>query len=191
MSVEWQDGLVNEVLPGFMTAESKGGKSQQRRQAGAASREKGKLFERRLDAAFAYYAEHGSAIIEKTPEPMRPTKSLGNGRFVAHFEKKAQADYKGVLKGGRTIIFEAKFTASDRLEQNRVGQNQTGYMERYSSLGARCFIVIGFSSGGVYRIPWKIWREMKDVFGRKYVKESDLGAYRVQEMKSGTLLLLD
>ena len=92
-------------------------KDPRRQLMGAASKAKGKQFEDRLDKAFTYYKAHGFAIIEKTPEPMRPTQNLGNGKFVAFFEKKAQPDYKGTIKGGRTVMFEAKFTSTGRMDQ--------------------------------------------------------------------------
>ena len=94
-------------------------KDPRRQMIGAVSKAKGKQFEERLDRAFAYYKAHGFAIIEKTPEPMRPTQNLGNGKFVAFFEKKAQPDYKGTIKGGRTVMFEAKFTTTGKMEQSR------------------------------------------------------------------------
>ncbi len=167
-------------------------KDPRRQRQGAASKAQGKLFEDRLDAAFARYRESGFAIIEKTPEPMRPTESLGNGRFVAYFEKKAQPDYKGTIKGGRTVMFEAKFTSSVKMEQNRVTPGQAEYLDQHQALGARCYIVAGFSTGNVYRLPWNVWRDMKALFGRKYISESDpITEYLVPAARDGVLLLLD
>ena len=166
-------------------------KDPKRQLLGKIANVRGQQFEARLDESFAYYAQRGYAIIEKTPEPMRPTKSLGNGKFIAFYVKQAQPDYKGTIKGGRTVMFEAKFTAADRMEQSRVLQTQQVYMERHQALGARCFVVAGFSSGYVYRIPWDIWSRMKERFGRKYVTEADLESYQVQTAWNGTLMLLD
>ena len=166
-------------------------KDPRRQRQGAVSKAKGKHFEERLDASFDYYRERGFAVIEKTPEPMRPTKSLGGGKFIAFFERKAQPDYKGVIKGGRAVMFEAKFTASDRMEQSRVLQGQAEYLDRHQRLGARCFVVAGFASGEVYRLPWDVWQNMKEHFGRKYITEADLQEYRVPTARNGALLLLD
>ena len=74
---------------------------------GAISKAQGKHFEDYIDLALRYYEQKGEAAIEKTPEPMRPTRDLGNGKFIAYYEKHAQADYKGTLKGGRTVLFDA------------------------------------------------------------------------------------
>lgn len=168
-------------------------KDPRRQLQGAVSKAQGKKFEERLDKSFAYYKAHGFAIIEKTPEPMRPTKNLGNGKFEAFFEKKAQPDYKGTIKGGRTVMFEAKFTSTGKMEQSRVLQGQADYLDRHQELGARCYVIVGFSSGAVYRFPWNIWRNLKKHFGRKYVTEADteIAAYQVPVTRDGVLLLLD
>lgn len=166
-------------------------KDPRRQLQGRIAKERGKQFEARLDASFAYYAERGFALIEKTPEPMHPIRSLGRGQFVAFYEKKAQPDYKGTLKGGRTIMFEAKYTDKDRLEQSRVLASQAEYMTRHEALGARCFVLAGYRSGNVYCIPWRVWTTMKERFGRKYVTEADLDEYRVQQSWNGVLLILN
>lgn len=168
-------------------------KDPQRQLQGAISKAQGQRFENRLDASFSVYKDHGFAIIEKTPEPMHPVKNLGGGKFVAFFEKQAQPDYKGVIKGGRAVMFEAKFTRTDRIEQSRVSPGQMDYLDRHNALGVRCYVLAGFSSGAVYRLPWNVWRNMKKVFGRKYITEDDVEIvpYRVQTAQDGTLLLLD
>lgn len=168
-------------------------KDPRRQLIGAVSKAQGKRFEERLDKAFAYYREHGGAIVEKTPEPMRPVQNLGNGRFVAFFEKKAQPDYKGTIKGGRTVMFEAKFTSAGKMEQSRVLPGQSDYLDRHQELGARCYVIAGFSTGAVYRFPWNVWRNMKKHYGRKFVTEADTGiaAYLVPVTRDGILLLLD
>jgi recombination protein U len=50
-------------------------------------------------------------------------------------------------------------------------------------------VIAGFATGNVYRIPWEVWQDMKQRFGRKYVREADLEIYRV-EQKDGRLQLL-
>ena len=87
---------------------------------GARSRAEGEGFEHIIDNACAYYRSIGLADIEKTPEPMRPIGSPDRaGRFLACYTKQAQPDYKGILKGGRAINFEAKHTDSDRMTFDR------------------------------------------------------------------------
>ena len=158
---------------------------------GKVNRAQGKLFEERIDAALAYYDRLGLASVEKTPEPMRPIRSLSEGRFVAIFEKPAQPDYKGTLKGGRAVVFEAKHTSTGQMEQSRVTGVQAKRLEHHQELGALCFVVAGFGQEDVFRIPWMVWRDMKSAFGRKYVTPKDLEEYRVKLSWSGVLLLLD
>ena len=49
-------------------------KDPKRQLLGKIAKARGKQFESRIDDSFAYYAQKGFAIIEKTPEPMHPTK---------------------------------------------------------------------------------------------------------------------
>ncbi len=156
---------------------------------GAKSHAQGQRFEAELNRAFEYYRVRGMAAIEKTPEPMRPIKNLGYGRFVAVFEQKAQADYSGVLRGGQAVVMEAKFTSTGRIEQSRVTSTQAEHLRLRQTLGAKCFVLAGFSSGGVYRVPWTVWQDMKAIFGRKYVTENDLTKYRVPRKTTYPLVL--
>ena len=164
-------------------------KDPKRQLQGRQAKEKGRRFEARLNEAFTYYLERGFADVNKTPEPMRVTKNLGNGKFLAFYEKKAQPDYEGTIKGGRSVIFEAKFTDTDRMEQTRVTPEQAKYIDRKHRLGARCFVLAGFGSGEVYCIPWSVWTCMKELFGRKYVRETDLEKYRVPLARNNVLLI--
>ena len=165
--------------------------TQAQRYQGMVNRAQGKLFEERIDAALAYYDRLGLASVEKTPEPMRPLKRLQEGRFIAVFEKPAQPDYKGTMKGGRAVVFEAKHTTTGQMEQSRVTEAQAKRLDQHQALGALCFVVAGFGSEEVFRVPWKVWRDMKAAFGRKYVSPNDLEEYRVKLGPAGVLLLLD
>lgn len=169
-------------------------KDPRRQWLGKVSRAKGQAFEKKLDTAFEYYTEKGFADIEKTPEPMRPIKPYGDrkfGQFVAVFAKKAQPDYKGTLKGGRSIMFEAKYTDAEKLEKSRVSKEQTDYIDRHYALGARCYVLIGFKSEEVYRIPWDVWQDMKAIYGRKYLKETDIQQYKIKSAWNGLLMILE
>lgn len=161
-----------------------------RQETGRKNREEGKEFERRIDEAFAYCRSRGSALIDKTPEPTKVIKRLEGGKFIAVIDKKAQPDYKGTIKGGRSVMFEAKFTTSDRITADRVTDSQAEYLTSAEALGARCYVLAGFSTGGVYQIPWTVWRYMAKYFGRKYVKEADLDAYRVPTGSFGFLIIV-
>ena len=79
----------------------------------------------------------------------------------------------------RAVALEAKCTAGERIAWERVTEEQRAFLEARQGLGAWCFVAVGFGGGGVYRVPWVVWRDMKGMFGRKYVTEGDLGEFRV------------
>lgn len=151
---------------------------------GARSRAEGEGFESIIDNACAYYRSIGLADIEKTPEPMRPIGSPDRaGRFLACYTKQAQPDYKGILKGGRAINFEAKHTDSDRLTFDRVLTAQALRLSRTEALGGVAFVLCSFSGRAFYRVPWAVWKDMKRLFGRKYITPADLAEYRVRSQR--------
>lgn len=156
-----------------------------RQYQGAINRAQGKHFEQYIDLILAYYKECGLAMIEKTPEPMVPCQSLPNGRFVAYFQKRAQPDYKGTLKGGQSVVFEAKYTSSSKMEQSRVSAEQARCLDLHREMGALCFVLAAFGMTNIYRVPWALWRAMKAVFGRKYVTPADLAIYKVTGSVNG------
>lgn len=156
----------------------------------ARNKAKGQMFEDRINKSFEYYSDKGFAEVEKTPEPMRVLQNLGGGVFKAVFTKKAQTDYKGTLKGGRTLLYEAKYTNADRMEQSRISEGQSQYMNKHEALGALCYVICGFGSGAVYLIPWNVWQNMKEHFGRKYIKEIDIQKYKLKTGWNGLLMII-
>lgn len=157
--------------------------------AGRRAKAAGEYWENVIGAACRWYSRMGIAEIQKTPEPMRPVRSLGNGKFVAYYEKMAQPDYKGTLKGGKAVVFEAKHTDSGRLLRDVVSSEQEAQLNRHMALGAECFVMVSFGFERFFRIPWAVFRDMKKRFGRKYVTPLDLGQYEVK-YKGGVLRFL-
>ena len=160
-----------------------------RRIKGARSRASGKYFEALISAACAYYEQAGFAVIEKTPEPFEVTKRLSGGRFQGHFAHRAQPDYKGALRGGRCVVFEAKHTDAFSIKSDRVTAAQRTALEAYINQGAVCFVLISLGLERCYRVPWMVWRDMKTIFGRLYADETDLEPYRVPRT-GGVILFL-
>lgn len=134
---------------------------------GARSRAQGGQLEERIEASCTRLAEAGRADISKTPEPMRPVSQPNKtGQFRAVYTKKAEPDFKGVMLGGRAVMFEAKSTGTGRLNKDRVLPEQAKKLDSYEALGAHCFIVATFDGLRMYRIPWTVWRSMKQRYGR-------------------------
>jgi recombination protein U len=139
------------------------------------SRDEGKLFESYIETACEFYKHTGKAKIEKTPEPRRVIGRTGDrkSKMICVNEKKAQPDFQGTLRGGTSIVFEAKHTDTDRIQQSRVTPEQWDDMEAHHRLGASCWVVVSFGFRSYARIPWAVWREMKGHYGRKYITEAE------------------
>lgn len=164
-----------------------------RQLAGRRSNAAGNMFEGMLSAACNYYREKGDAIIEKTPEPMRPIKPYGErsrGQYIACFEKQAQPDYKGVLCDGRAIIFEAKHTDKDRIQESVITETQRQNLDDFQEMGAQCFVMVSIGFQKFFRVPWEVFRDMKNRYGRKYMKVDELEAYKIKQYR-GVLLILE
>lgn len=129
---------------------------------GARSRAQGGRLEEQIEASCALLTETGRADISKTPEPMKPVSQPNkSGQF-------------------RAVMFEAKSTGTGRLNKDRVLPEQVKKLDSYTTLGAHCFIVATFDGLRVYRIPWTVWRSMKQRYGRNYVTEADIKEYAVR-----------
>lgn len=165
-------------------------KDPRRQRQGKVNRDVGEQFETLISHACDYYRNAKIADVTKTPEPMRVIRPLGEGQYVACFDKKAQPDYKGTLKGGRSVIFEAKHTTMDKMEQTRVTPKQTAMLDRYDELGAECFVIIGFGMKKFFRIPWEIWSNMQAAFRRKFIMAEELIDYKIDIGKNGVLMFL-
>lgn len=147
---------------------------------GKQARVAGGYFENIISASCDYYLSRGLAKIEKTPEPMKPLGAKNRkGQFLACYTKQAQPDYGGTLKGGRSIYFEAKHTDDERIEQHRLTQEQQDDLEAHHKLGAIAFVLVSVSLTDFYRVPWPVWRDMAEIYGRKYMTHAELSHYEV------------
>ena len=148
---------------------------------GAQNKAAGRYFEQIIGAACSYYRDNGIADIDKTPEPTKQlTGKNSKGQFTACYEKRAQPDFKGTVAGGQSVVFEAKFTSTEKMSQSVVLPQQEESLDRHAALGASCFVLVGFGMNDWFRIPWTVWKEMKQVFGRKYITQADVEQYRVK-----------
>ncbi len=161
-----------------------------RRYTGLLNRTQGKAFVDLIKAACDYYRSHGIADIEKTPEPMKVIERLARGRFIACFEKRAQPDYKGTLYGGQAIVFECKETATDKLMQSVVTPEQTHALDRQEKFGAQVYVLCWIGRQ-IYRVPWRDWRNMKEVFGHKFISLEDATRLTPVRMRAGVPDFLD
>lgn len=147
--------------------------------AGANSLANGKAFEELISLACRKYRDSGEACIIKTPEPFTVFSRSKDGVFFGRFTAaKAQPDFQGVVRGGRAIIFEAKATKKDRILQSAITKTQWEILDDHDRLGSLCYIAVSIENR-YFWIPWNVWKEMKQRFGRKYLKPDDIVNYEV------------
>lgn len=169
-------------------------KSAERQWQGRVNRKNGELLERYILDACDYYRGEKIADIDKTPEPFKVLsgmKRLSSGAmgFEGVFAKKAQPDFKGTLSGGRAIIFEAKYTSTDRITQDEVNEAQTAAMRSHMGLGAEAFVIVSMNLSTFYRVPWAVWETMKQRFGHKYMNKADLEPFEIP-FRNGMIQIL-
>ncbi|KAF5050622.1 Recombination protein U [anaerobic digester metagenome] len=157
-----------------------------RQHQNAMNNAQGHLFESAILAGCNTYRENGRAEINKTPEPFRVLNKGNDGMFMGRFTVHAQPDFQGTLEDGRSIVFEAKTTTSDRMKRDVLTAEQQKVLESHMNLGAVTGVCI---EDKFFFIPWKVWRDMKEHFGRKYITANDVEEYRVKF--NGSVLFLD
>ena len=156
---------------------------------GRNSKKSGETFERWISTACKFYLNKGFAHIEKTPEPFHITGKDMNGVVRGYYEKKGQPDYKGILCDGTGIMFEAKHTDSDRIKQSVITETQWESLDIYEQFGAHCYVMVSIRLESFFRVPWSVWKNMKELFGHKYMNETELEAHRIGQDQCTILLL--
>ena len=159
-----------------------------RRYAAGVSNNRGHDFEEAIRQACALYAGQGRAKVEKTPEPFRVMEKRENGIFVGRFTAHAQPDFQGTLDGGRSIIFEAKYTTTDAMKRDVLTDTQMETLEAHEQKGALAAVCVGIRDRYFF-VPWPVWRDMKRTFGHQSVTAALLEPFRVRY--TGAVLFLD
>lgn len=148
----------------------------------------GHILEGCIKGGCTYYRTINKAYIEQIPEPFRVTKTERNGCFTGRFTANAQPDFMGVLSGGQAICFEAKQTSQNKMLQSVVTTTQAETLECWTAAGAKTGVCISIKEIFAF-IPWEIWKNMKSIYGRKYITPTDAEKYQVKF--NGSVLFLD
>ena len=56
---------------------------------------------------------------------------------------------------------------------------QMDVLEKHNRLGALCGVCICIQDDFFF-IPWNVWRDMKEMYGRQYLKPEDVEEYKVR-----------
>ena len=127
----------------------------ERSQSGRQSRVAGEHFENLISASLQWYEDKGVACVEKTPEPMKPLRAPNRqGQFLACYTKAGQPDFKGTIIGGRSVVFEAKHTDSDRIKYDRLTPEQVEKLSKHHTLGAAAFVLVSVGLQAFYRVQY-------------------------------------
>lgn len=86
-------------------------------------------------------------------------------------------------------MFEAKHTDSNRINQNVITEMQWKNLDIYEKFGAQCYVMVSLGLTKFYRVPWNIWKKMKELFGHKFMTEQELEKFRLQEKQCSILIL--
>ena len=147
----------------------------------------GQAFERLIEDACTWYSKQRIAAIQKTPEPFKAIRRMPKGQFLGFYQKQAQPDFKGVVRGGKSVIFEAKHTSTGMMAESVLSDTQRRLLAEYSGLGAKCFVVVSFGCKDFRRVPFEVFRDMKAIFGRKYFTAAESEQYKVDFNRYGVL----
>lgn len=143
--------------------------------AGAVAHARGDAFEDVLAPHHAVAAAEGIADVRKVGAPVivgrkgKPLRWAGVG----------PADYVGTLRGGRSLVVEAKSTAT-RLSRNDIPEHQREHLDACAALGGLALLAVELRGKGVYVVEWatapwrvttRVVREVVEVDGRKVKAE--------------------
>jgi recombination protein U len=136
---------------------------------------RGRWFERMLNAACAQYRLDRRAYIFPVPTPVR----FGRGRRSAFFERKSSPDYLGVLRG-RGVAFDAKSTMR-RAWSAPIPDHQLTALQLVSELGHLSGIMLGFwePSPVAVWVPWPACQQLASGLWSQHRALSLPGAIRV------------
>ena len=142
-----------------------------RRRAGAVAHARGDAFEDVLAPHHAVAAAEGIADVRKVGAPVivgrkgKPLRWAGVG----------PADYVGTLRGGRSLVVEAKSFAG-RLSRLDIPEHQRAHLDANAALGGLSLLAACVYGCGVYVVEWsaapwrvtsRVVREAVEVDGRK------------------------
>lgn len=127
---------------------------------------RGKALEELINMANRQYRSKKLAVVHKVPTEWIPLRDR-TGRIVnAKVEQKAAVDYLGVYYG-RSLAFDAKHSAGDRIRWDRVEPHQADFLSDWEEDGGISFILVAFRMQHFFAVPWQAWRKGIAAWRRK------------------------
>lgn len=145
----------------------------------ATNKSAGREWERYVDTEIETMNALGRGYWARSPEPIRPLRTLGDGRIEAVYAKKAEPDYYGILPGGQGLVFDAKLvTDSERFDFSRLAVHQLEAMKRCARAGGLAFVYVGrWPSQEKYILPVDPDGAICGVRDKRHVKFERLAEY--------------
>jgi len=126
-----------------------------RRRAGAVAHARGDAFEDVLSRHHAVALAEGIADVRKVGAPV----VVGRGGLPKAWAGVGPADYVGTLRGGRSLVVEAKSFAG-RLSRGDIAEHQREHLDACAALGGLALLALNVYGCGVYVVRWDAapWR---------------------------------
>jgi recombination protein U len=129
---------------------------------------RGMGFEYALEHTNRMYEAMELAVVNKRPTPVRIQQKIAGGKITGYLEKPSTVDFDGTLRGGRSIVYEAKECRDpNRFPLSNIEEHQVDYLRKCHELGGISFILIEFTTyRAIYLIPyitlksyWDKWKK--------------------------------
>ena len=155
---------------------------------------RGQAFEREVELTNNQYRRKGIANIQKIATPVKILNTKGN-RVTGVLDKKSTLDFRGTIKGGRSISFDCKETKDKLgLPLANIQKHQIDYIRQALAVDELTFLVCYLSKlDKRYYVPGKMVLEIWDRWQRNKGKRgyNKILIENMQEVKSQNGYILD
>ncbi|MDR0999700.1 MAG: Holliday junction resolvase RecU [Clostridiales bacterium] len=134
---------------------------------------RGSVLEEEINLTNGLYLRRGAGVIQKVFTPITPIE-VNNAEHVitkAYFGQKSTVDYMGV-SSGKPLCFDAKETTRTSLPLQNIHSHQIDFMEAFMKQGGVCFLLVKFTQGDVFFLPFdtlKFYWQAAQTGGRKSI----------------------
>ena len=118
---------------------------------------RGSTLEELINFTNEKYREHGMALVQKIPTPIKPVAIDKETRHIttAYFEQKSTVDYIGVVQGV-PVCFDAKECHTDTFPLQNIHAHQIAFMKEFEEQGGVSFIILYYTGRNeVYYLPFE------------------------------------